>query len=66
MNKGYALLSLKLTGWLFIVLGLMALLSTIVYLKRIDTITNSIFKFLYGISMIFFGYLILSSRKVLK
>jgi CHASE3 domain sensor protein len=62
MEKREALLNLKIIGWLLITFGLLGLVGTIVFWQTRD-IVDDIMKVLFSISMLFFGFLILFSRK---
>lgn len=64
MNKKEAIDDLKLTGWFFRIIGIMSLISVILYWGEKVTI-DSIFDFLFGAGMIYFSHLILSSVRVL-
>ena len=65
MNKKEALQDLKLVGWLFIVVGIISFSATIIFWKQVETITELIIDSLFRIGLIYAGWLILSSRKVL-
>lgn len=62
MNKKEAIRNIKITGWLFVIIGIIALLSVVYYWGEKEII-DSIFDFLFGICMLYFSYLILSSAK---
>ncbi len=65
MNKKEALNSLKITGGFFIVFGIIILIGSIVSWKFEETLFKHILNLGFGAGMCFFGWLILSSRKVL-
>jgi len=65
MDKKRALSNLKVTGWLFISLGFIALIGTALF-WRDELVLDIVMNILFGIGMIYFGKLILSSQKVLS
>jgi len=50
MKKRKAIKNLKFLSWLFLIVGIMAIFSTIYYLGKTD-ISDSIFNFIFGIVM---------------
>ena len=65
MEKKDAIKNLKFLSWLFLIVGIIAIFSTIYYLGKID-ISDSIFNFIFGGCMLAFSYIIHSSIKSLK
>ena len=64
MNKKEAARNLKATGWVLVAVGIMALLSVVWFWKE-SNIVDSVFDICFGVAMLYFGFLILSSMKAI-
>lgn len=63
-EKRKALWNLKITGWFFLIFGFFALLGITLFWSEKNSLKN-LLNLGFGLGMCFFGWLILSSRKVL-
>lgn len=66
MNKKDALQNLKIVGWLLIILGVIAISGTIISWNFEKNIFEFILNIGFGVGLIYFGCLILFSRKTLS
>jgi len=66
MKRKEALQNLKIVGWLFIVVGFISLSATIIFWKHAETAPDLIMQSSFRVALIYFGWFILKSQKVLS
>ena len=65
MKENDILSNLRFIGWVLLVFGVLAMIGTIIYWGSEDVL-GSVLNLLFGLIILYFGYIILSSVKTLS